>query len=159
MFKDVYKYDSVIVAMYIAAYANMHHYSINITKIQKLLYVTYGAYLVLHNSRLCNEHAQAWPYGPVFPKTRTALLKCSIESIEFSNKLLQKIENKEILENIVAFTFVGFGDKTAGQLTDWSHRAGSPWFYATQQSNFQWGDEIPDIFIYDYFNARIKRNE
>lgn len=158
MFKDIYKYNSVPIAFYIAAYANKHQVSINITKVQKMLYVTYGAYLVLNGCRLCNEHAQAWPYGPVFPKTRTALLKTDIEAINFDYDILRPFKEDKELEDIVSFAFEGFGNKTAGQLTEWSHREGSPWDYTTRQENFKWGDEIPDNFIYDYFDKRIKRN-
>ena len=73
--EDTYKYKSTIVATYIAALANEKRVSVNMTKIQKLLYIAYGIYLAVKDSRLTNEHPQAWPYGPVFPTTRNKLQK------------------------------------------------------------------------------------
>ena len=158
MFKDRYIFDSVTVAAYIAAYANAERYSINITKIQKLLYVAYGANLVLNQCRLCGEYAHAWPYGPVFPKTRTALLHADLPQITFADSRVSEYANDETLADIVKFTFEGFGDRTAAELTAWSHRPGSPWDMTVQQPGFNWGDEIPDAFIYDYFNKKITRD-
>lgn len=40
-------------------------------KSQKLLYCCYGAVLAETNERLTDEHPEAWPYGPVFPRTFT----------------------------------------------------------------------------------------
>lgn len=75
MINDTYKYDSVTVANYIIAFANENKFFINMTKLQKLLYIAYGVYLSVKNERLTNEHPQAWPYGPVFPTTRNRLIK------------------------------------------------------------------------------------
>ena len=47
MAEDTYKYMSTDLARYIVAYANDQRYNINMTKIQKLLYVTYGIYLAV----------------------------------------------------------------------------------------------------------------
>lgn len=75
MICDNYKYSSVVLAYYIVALMNQRGLEINMTKLQKLLYIAYGTYLAIKNQRLTNEHPQAWPYGPVFPTTRNRLLK------------------------------------------------------------------------------------
>lgn len=156
MFNDTYRYNSVVVAYYIIAWANRNKVTINLTKTQKLLYIAYGANLVLGNDRLCNEHPQAWPYGPVFPTTRKRLLKQDFEHITMDSPELSKVKDDTYLESLVQFVFKGFGNKTAGQLTAWSHSADSPWDETTHMLGFKWGMEIPDAFIYKYFSGMIK---
>ena len=82
---EEYKYNSVEVAKFIVATANNKHLSINMTKVQKLLYIAYGIFLAVKGYRLTNEHPQAWPYGPVFPTTRNKLLKIDLYSIATSD--------------------------------------------------------------------------
>lgn len=160
MFADTYRYNSVTVAFYIVAWANRHYVSINLTKTQKLLYIAYGANLVLGGNRLCNEHPQAWPYGPVFPSTRNKLLKeRDLSAISMNNPALEKVKDDAYLESLMRFVFLGFGNKTAGQLTAWSHSPNSPWDETTHLYNFKWGAEIPDAYIYKYFSGLIKINK
>lgn len=155
MFNDTYRYNSVDVAFFIVAWANEHKVSINLTKTQKLLYIAYGANLVIGKNRLCGEHPQAWPYGPVFPTTRNKLLKTDLFKVTMDNPLLAELKNDNYLKSIVQFVFEGFGEKTAGQLTAWSHRPNSAWDATTHLPNFKWGNEIPDAFIYEYFAQMI----
>lgn len=156
MFKDTYRYDSVEVAFYIVAWANAHKVSINLTKTQKLLYIAYGANLILGDDRLCGEHPQAWPYGPVFPTTRKRLLKADLFKVTMDSPELGGLKDDTYLESLINFVFQGFGSKTAGQLTVWSHAPNSPWDETTHMYGFKWGMEIPDAYIYDYFSSIIK---
>lgn len=57
------KYSSVDMAKMIVAYANDRHYFVNMTKVQKLLYIVYGVYLSVNGERFTDEHPKAWPYG------------------------------------------------------------------------------------------------
>jgi uncharacterized phage-associated protein len=154
---DSYKYNSVDVAMYIIARANKEHLGINMTKTQKLLYIAYGACLVIFDFRLTNEHPQAWPYGPVFPTTRNKLLKCEFDSITFEDdKKLKELDEDQELQKLITFVFQGFGEKSAQALTAWSHKDGSPWERTTCLDSFKWGNQIPDEYILDYFKGIIK---
>lgn len=156
MFNDTYRYNSVVVAFFIVAWANQQKVSINLTKTQKLLYIAYGANLILSNDRLCNEHPQAWPYGPVFPTTRNKLLKADLNQITMKHSELEKVKDDTYLTSLMQFVFTEFGNKTAGQLTAWSHSPNSPWDETTHLSSFKWGMEIPDAYIYNYFSNLIK---
>lgn len=150
---DIYKYNSVDVALYIVAYANKESVSINLTKTQKLLYIAYGAHLALNDDRLCNEHPQAWPYGPVFPTTRNKLLRTDLCGVRMEDS---KLKDDKYLKSLIKFVFMGFGKKTAGYLTTWSHLPNSPWDRTTHCSDFKWGVEIPDEYIRTYFSSLIR---
>lgn len=155
MIADTYKYDSVTVARYIVAQANERRVTINMTKLQKLLYIAYGLYLAVREERLTDEHAQAWPYGPVFPRTRRRLLKTNLYDISLSDKELDKIKKDNDASDLIDLVFRSFGAWTAGELTAWSHGEGTPWESTVSLEGFKWGDSIPDELIQSYFKLLI----
>lgn len=148
-------YNSVVMAKYILAYANKFGFTINMTKLQKLLYIAYGACLSVKNQRLVNEHPQAWPFGPVFPTTRNRLLKTNFDDVSMDDESLSEIKKDKEMEDLVKLVFSGYGSYSATALSEWSHRKGSPWHRTTIQKDFHWGSVIPDKFIRDYFNGLI----
>ena len=150
------KYDSVEVAKYIAAYWNDKGESVNITKIQKLLYIAYGTWLAIKNERLCNEQPQAWPYGPVFPTTRNRLLKLNIDNIGFNDVADEKLKDDEEIKKLFDMIYKSsFGAWAANQLSAWSHQKGSPWEHTTSQLNFCWGNRMDDDRIKKYFKKEV----
>lgn len=155
--QDTYRYKSTDVALHLAAVANERRVSINMTKIQKLLYITYGVFLRVYRERLLNEHPQAWPYGPVFPTTRNRLLKLDLYSIT-AQDVPQEVRTDAQLQEIIAFVFSSFGGWNAGQLSEWTHRHGSPWEKTTSRDGFVWGGAISDDLIYDYFSKIVTVN-
>lgn len=152
--QDTYVCNSVVLAKYIASYANACNIGINMTKLQKLLYISYGVYLAVKGERLTNEHPQAWPYGPVFPTTRNKLLKINLEDInDFSDSSIT-----EGIKSCVALVFRSYGTYNASYLSAWSHQANSPWDKTVNTVGFKWGDQIPDEYIMPYFkNLLIKK--
>ncbi|MCL2039094.1 MAG: DUF4065 domain-containing protein [Bacteroidetes bacterium] len=146
------KYNSVEVAKYIAAYWNENGAEINMTKLQKLLYIAYGTWLAVKNERLVDEHPQAWPYGPVFPTTRNKLSNIDLKKINTNDNEFQIIKNDLSVNKLLSIIFNTFGDWNASKLSEWSHKNGSPWYYTTQMPDFKWGDQIDDITIQEYFS-------
>lgn len=152
------KYNSITVAYYIVATANSRKIGINMTKLQKLLYIAYGTYLAVKDRRLTNEHPQAWPYGPVFPMTRNRLLKKNLSLINLDSPEINEIKDDEEMKSLVLLVLEGFGGKNATTLTVWSHQSGSPWDRASSQEGFAWGGKIPDEYIYEYFKSILIGN-
>ena len=154
--QDSYVCNSVVLARYIASYANAYNIGINMTKLQKLLYISYGVYLAVKGERLTNEHPQAWPYGPVFPTTRNKLLKLNLEEIV-------NFEDDSITDEVKAcinLVFRSYGAYNASYLSAWSHQIDSPWDKTTHLPGFKWGNQIPDEYIQPYFqNLLIKKHE
>ena len=159
-FQDTYKYDSQIFAKFLIYCANQKHIFMNITKVQKLLYICYGAFLRIKEERLLNEHPQAWPYGPVFPRVRKMLVKD--ENLLTLNVILPEIKDLSSDEYMCKFVdnvLNAFGKNTAASLTEWSHHENSAWDLTTKKPDFVWSDEICDSLIYDYFGTIVKVNK
>lgn len=160
--EDKFLYNSVDVATYLVALANEYRIAINMTKVQKLLYITYGVFLRVYKKRLLNEHPQAWPYGPVFPTTRNKLLKRDLASIskeDVSRDECTRMDQDKCLNKVIEFVFSKFGTWNAGQLSEWSHSEGSPWDITGNTKGFKWGDVISDTLIYEYFCSIINVKE
>lgn len=149
------KYNSVVMARLIAAYAIDNGFSINMTKIQKLLYVAYGVSLAVKGERLVNEHPQAWPYGPVFPTTRNKLLKENIHAISLKEECFSEMRKDKDTMELLELVFRSFGNWSAAGLTGWSHKPDSPWEHTISVKGFKWGDRMDDNDIKNYFNSII----
>lgn len=150
------KYSSVTVAKFIVAKANEREIAINITKTQKLLYIAYGAYLVIKKKRLTDEQPQAWPFGPVFPNTRKVLLGYAyLTDITLNDPSLSKIKEDKEMISLTDFVLDEFGTWTAHELTEWSHQDDSPWGITVCDDDFRWGDCIPDGAIVRFFSNII----
>lgn len=156
--REQYAYSSIDVARCIIAMANEQRLIINITKVQKLLYIAYGVYMAVRQKRLTNELPQAWPYGPVFPATRTKFLHTDLYSITFDAPDMSEIRNDCDLRELISLVFRGFGSWSASQLTSWTHGEGTPWQKTTCHRDFVWGDTIPDEYIFPYFKKLVVRN-
>lgn len=158
MVDDTYRYRSTVVAGYIVALANERRVFVNLTKAQKLLYIAYGLYMAVRDARLTDEHPQAWPFGPVFPKTRKSLLKRDLSEIDAKDAVFDGIRADEDVNGLMDLVFRTYGRYNAAQLTEWSHKPGSPWDRATRSPGFKWGDQVHDVDISEYFKSIIVRD-
>jgi uncharacterized phage-associated protein len=148
-------YDSIEAAKFLRARAFEKKRSLNVTKVQKLLFIVYGFYQATRNHRIFNETPRAWPYGPVFPRTR----KNEIFDNMFNAVDFPQMNADRTFVNVIDATLDAFGGHTATQLSEWSHSPGSPWEKTTQAKNFRWDDEIPDEYILQFFKGFIKMDE
>ena len=144
-------YDSVILAKFLLALAYSKGKVLNVTKVQKLLYMAYGFFLAEKDRVLISESPKAWPFGPVFPKTRKKVnfsQVISIDSEEFS-ELKNDIEVCEFFNTLID----KYSKYTASQLSEWSHAEGGPWDLTTKQKGFKWNSSIDDDLIKNYFST------
>jgi len=117
--------DSVEFAIYLNEKAKAKDLSVNVTKIQKWLYICYGLYLAAYKKQLFNERPKAWDYGPAFPRVHTKQKKNkdSLEGLQ-NNINISKLEE---YDEIIDPTLEKFGDWTAGQLVAWTHGENKAW--------------------------------
>lgn len=152
--QDTYKFSSIDVARYIVAYANENKFGINLTKMLKLTFFLYGAYLVYTGERLTDEHPVAWTYGPVFERARKHFMYCDLYDVSMSSvddALLKDDDLKAMLE----YTFKVCGKYSATALVSWTHKEGSPWSITIDECKGHEGGVIRDEVIYEYFDSRM----
>jgi Uncharacterized phage-associated protein len=143
-------YDSILVAKYMLAIAKDRNISLNVTKVQKLLYILYGYYLANYdNHQIIEEDPKAWPYGPVFPRSQ--------KKVDYSNILpldspdFEDIKRDKKLTEAINYVIDKYSAFSASKLSEWSHQEGGPWYLATKQKGFNWNTPIPNEYIYEYF--------
>jgi uncharacterized phage-associated protein len=152
----MYRYNSIVFAKYLLSKILERRFDVNMTKLQKLLYISYGVYLAIKDERLTNEMPKAWPYGPVFPSTRKALLKIDIISYNISGDgECSEISEDEEMDGLVNLVLRTFGTWTTNQLVDWTHNIDSPWDRTQSSSGFKWNQTIPDEYTKEYFSDII----
>ena len=147
-------YNSISVGEYVATYAVSRGYFVNQTKLQRILDILYGSYLVGTGNRLVDEHPQAWPYGPVFPHARKRFE--GLKQLNYSNiddPKYNDIRNDKDLHTLLDATLKTFGSWSAKALSEWSHKEGSPWAIAFLGNNLEYGGTINDEAIKTYFTS------
>ena len=155
---QTFKYKSTTVAKYLLFRAFEDRIVINMTKLQKLLYIAYGTYLAITDERLTNESPRAWPYGPVFPTVRNKLLKIDFDDYDFlaeRDSECKSILADDEMKSLMIMVLHRFGMMSAGQLIEWTHIADSAWDRTQRAPGFKWNDIIPDVYIKDYFKNII----
>src|ERR1051326_9005599 len=149
MADELKTYDSVLAAKFLMALANSKGVVLNVTKVQKLLYIIYGFFLASANHKIINESPQAWPFGPVFPRTRNKVDYSKI--INLDDAELSEINQDPIVKKIFSEMVDGFLGISANKLSKWSHTEGSPWDITRKKEGFKWSDTISDELITEYF--------
>ncbi|CRF35308.1 zinc finger/helix-turn-helix protein, YgiT family [Brachyspira suanatina] len=118
-----------------------------ITKLQKLLYALDGG-LLARNINAVDEHCRAWQYGPVYPKVFTKINPEDFNK-NYDNLNIDEIDSKEhadIIKKMVEVVLDNFGQYSAGKLSDWSHREGSPWSQTPKN------EKISKLLMKEYFS-------
>ena len=149
-------YDSVKIAEYLRSLyysKGQERRILGVTKVQKLLYIAYG-YFLTKGRVLLDEQPQAWPYGPVFPRTR-ADIDYEVNSITTDDDTVKGDKDVEtFFTDLVGSETV---EMTAAQLIVWAHRKGGAWHRTRNRGgrDFRWGDEIQDKDIETEFNKLV----
>ena len=147
------EYDSVFMAQAIRYSGKIHNYQLNMTQLNKLLYIAYGMRLVSHRERLVIEHPAAWPYGPVFPRVnRHIKLSDPITDVQYTGL---SADIKNLIDDVVS----NLGDVRAGTLSAWTHKEGSPWYKALARNEGKWNVKIDDDDIYTFFYSFVKADQ
>lgn len=133
---------------------NKHRITLNRTQLQKILFVCYGLYLANHpdKSLFNDDKPQAWPFGPVFPRSYNrynSIIGCELTTEEKKEFL----KDRDTLGMIVRIT-----DKlcyyTARSLTAWSHQPDTPWSKVViQDGEVHWKTKLNDEDIKRYFSS------
>jgi len=156
------KIDNIDFAVYLAKKAKEANLEINVTKLQKLLYICYGLYLADTNDQLLHERPEAWQYGPFFP---------SVHAIQRKHKNgLHVLENKKSLDDLRQYDYIidpildHYGKWTAGGLVAWTHKSGNAWYIKYHMENRKMTpldnlDIISDFKKYIVSGAQVNAKE
>ena len=116
--------------------------SVDHMKLQKLVYYAHGIGLVRHIT-LVNEQPQVWKLGPVFPSLYFELKYHGSDPINtpeaesVSGRPPRVDENDGDSHQIIEDVWQRFCKYTAVQLSNLTHKAGTPWFTTAARCNWR----------------------
>lgn len=129
--------ESTEFAKYIIFSAGDGASSINMTKLQKYLYICDG-FLLAFGFNVIRENPKAWDYGPVYPKVYKWYkdkVGISINKNDISPVAVKEIEENHF-DTAIKKVFEIFKGWTAGELSAWTHQPNSPWSNAIDRGMY-----------------------
>jgi uncharacterized phage-associated protein len=129
-------------------------------QIQKLVYISHGFHLALTTTPLIDEPVQAWQYGPVIsslydefrgfgnqPITSEATITIIDDNFNV-NSIIPRINDEQTTQLINA-VWNKYNVYSGPNLSDLTHKAGTPWSTTLQFNNFF--STIDNKVIQDYY--------
>lgn len=123
------------------------------TQVQKILFICYGLYYANNKELLFDDDKpQAWPFGPVFPRSYKRY------NTYISSELTDAEKQEFLKDKGTLFTITMLTDKlclcSARELTEWSHQPDTPWSKAVlQNGKLKWSQELDLDEIKNYFTG------
>lgn len=135
-------------------------------KLQKLVYCAYGWWLAvngLQGNRLTTEGPEIWRHGPVFSsmyRTFRIFGRQPIFEPQSANPMLPPVnvdEDDNYTRNFIHWVWGRYGHLSGFELSDLTHRPGSPWYRTAMDRNFQVAPNtrIPDEYIHEEFSRLL----
>lgn len=133
-------------------------------KLQKLIYYAHGWHLASTGKPLIDESVEAWKYGPVIPSVYhefksygsgtirekgTTIEAAECSSLRFVTPTVHDSETKCLLDTI----WEAYGGLSGVQLSNLTHKQGTPWSETFAKSGGQKGFDIPNSVIKEHFDA------
>ncbi|MGN6208118.1 Panacea domain-containing protein [Asticcacaulis sp.] len=113
-------------------------------KLQKLVYYSHAWWLSAEAEPFLNERPQVWKYGPVFGDLYHNLKGfgsrpiTSMQSGGRFNDVPDRIseDNNELMP-LIEWIWARYGGMTAEELSERTHRTGTPWRIIAEQNHFR----------------------
>ena len=136
-------------------------YGVSHMKLQKLVYCAHGWWLRSHYpDSIINESPEVWRHGPVFPTLYAVLSGLGGAQIKHTFPVVFGTEPPRIDDNddeayqLVQFVWGRYGSKSAFELSDMTHKPGTPWQLTAEKYNYRIPKhtKIPSDLIRDEFS-------
>ncbi|UDL90759.1 DUF4065 domain-containing protein [Mesorhizobium sp. PAMC28654] len=136
-------------------------YGVEHMKLQKLVYISYGWWLSVHDEPVLNEQPEVWRHGPVFPSLYRLLREHGSAAVchpqrSIFNRQPDRIDNTdEDVLSLVRWVWGKYRHMSGFQLSDLTHKEGSPWqiTVAKYQYSVPFHTEIPVDVIRDHYRG------
>lgn len=133
-------------------------------KLQKLVYCSYGWWLAakgMNAPRLTTDGPQIWKHGPVFEDVYHVFKvfgRQGISETKSSNPFTEpeNVDHDDTeTRGLIGWIFERYGHLSSFDLSDMTHKPGTPWHRVAEENNFRvpFNTPIPDQYIYEEFTA------
>lgn len=130
-------------------------------KLQKLVYMCYGWWLVAHDEPIINEAPQVWKHGPVFKSLYNVLASHGHRSIttvqsRFFTESPDRVDgDDDEAHRLVDWVWEKYGTYSQYYLSDLTHQPGSPWQQTAARFDYSvpFNTAIPNDVIAAHFRG------
>jgi uncharacterized phage-associated protein len=167
LFLRVPPYDARAIANYFLELAKRDVKTLDLMKIQKLVYLAHGWSLAISGKPLITDKVEAWKYGPVIRSIYREFAHAGsgpIKQPAFDAKFIDgklvfsplKLEDigdpeNENVKRLLNEVWKAYGGYSGIQLSNYTHEVGSPWADTWRSEGGI--DIIPDALIKTYFEG------
>ena len=118
-------------------------------QIIKLVYIAHGWMLALYQRPLITDRIEAWKYGPVIPQLYHDVKGYGAGSItgRLQDTLSRPLDPQE--RDLIGQVYKIYGQKNGVQLSELTHRSGTPWHITWHPDSF--GDAISNDLIAEHY--------
>lgn len=112
-------------------------------KLQKLVYMAYGWWLTEHAIPVTMDAPEVWRHGPVFSEMYSRLSGFGQAPIKhpvryfFDDPPPRVDDNDDETSALLQFVWGRYGRMTAFELSDLTHRPGTPWQVTAEKFNYR----------------------
>ena len=137
-------------------------------KVQKLVYFAHGWHLGFARGALSAEYAQAWRWGPVFPKLYGAVkiwgsepIMDSVSAMEINRSKFRwstpSIPSEDTFAmQLIARVWEVYGHMSGPALSQLTHELDGPWDVIRKKNRDSRNQVIPNQLIQKYFHQKIQ---
>jgi len=130
-------------------------------KLQKLVYLCYGWWLVEHAEPIINEAPEVWRHGPVFSSLYDVFKGHGHRPITtmqrhfFSHAPDRVYDADHETHDLISWVWDRYGGYSQFALSDMTHQVGTPWYETAKERNFKVPKhlEISNDVIRTHFKA------
>lgn len=129
--------------------------------LHKILFFAQGHSLSLLGKPFVQEPAQAWRFGPLYPRVRDALVRFGADDLarKDGRKALAKLSPIPLLSEeetwFVDAIWNAYGKLSALQLSEMVHAPGNPWREMRRAHPEDEQRLVTDTLLLDYFQERL----
>ncbi len=115
-------------------------------KLQKLVYMCYGWWLVTHNDPIIGEQSEVWRHGPVFCSLYDTLKGHGHKPITKAqtkfftrepDRVDDKVDKVDEVFRLIDWVSQRYGQYDQFYLSELTHRPGSPWYQTAAEYDFR----------------------
>lgn len=159
-------YPAAVIANFFITKTKQYNQALSPMKLLKLVYLAHGWHLALEHGPLIDEPVVAWQFGPVVESLYQEFKKFGNDQITELAKIdeqeaMARLNSDKIALAILERVWEVYGSYTAIQLSNLTHKPGSPWDIA-------WNEEegknirnhcIQNSIIQEYFAQQAAKHD
>ena len=165
-FSETSEVTSVEIASFVVNYCASENKFVNMTKLQKLVYCLYGAYLAYYDKPICSDKPRVWNHGPsfslVYDESHSRSPWDPIDGFlkyffNIKDDFYKHFNDPEI--EFMCSVLKVMCEFSAKPLVSWSMSEGSPWKRDLDTGSIM-REEMTDSYIKEFFgNKFLKKNK